>query len=91
MKVIMKKIIKIIVSVCMLFVLLFTLSACGNRDMFDTVYTYDYAIVGFPDGTSKKIEIKQWRDYEDGEQIQIKDKNGNTYLVNSVNCVLVQE
>lgn len=87
----MKKIIKIMLTVCILLILLFTLTACGNKDMWDTVYTYDYAIVGFPDGTSEKIEIKQWRDYENGEQIQITAKDGNVYLVSSFNCILVQE
>ena len=67
-----------------------TLSSCGNYDMFDTNYTFDYAIIAFPDGTSKKVEIKTWTDYE-GEQIQIEDVDGNIYLVNSVNCVLVNE
>ena len=83
----MKKFIAIIAVVC----LLFAMVSCGNRDMFDTVYSYDYAIVSLPDGTSKTIEIKQWRDYEDGEQIQITAKDGTIYLVNSVNCVLVRK
>ena len=87
----MKRNFKIVIVMIMAIVFAFTLTGCGNRDMFDTVYTYDYAIVNFPDGTSEKIEIKQWRDYEDGEQIQITAKNGNVYLINSVNCVLVQE
>jgi hypothetical protein len=32
--------------------------ACGNKDMFDTVYTDAYAIIELPDVTSKKVEIK---------------------------------
>ena len=88
----MKRIIAAIITLVMVLALMvFTLSACGNRDMFDTVYTYDYAIISFPDGTSEKIEIKQWRDYEDGEQVQITAEDGTVYLVNSVNCVLVRE
>ena len=83
----MKKFIAIIIVVCILLAMV----ACGNRDMFDTVYSYDYAIISFPDGTSKTVEIKQWRDYEDGEQIQITAKDGTIYLVNSVNCVLVNK
>ena len=67
-----------------------TLIACGNRDMFDTNYTFDYALISFPDGDVKKIDIKQWKDY-DGEQVQIVTHDGEVYLVNSVNCVLVRE
>lgn len=74
-----------------LFAMMLALTACGNRDMFDTVYTYNYAIVGFLDGRTEKISVKQWRDYEDGEQIQITAKDGTVYLVNSVNCILIRE
>lgn len=66
------------------------LCSCGNMDMFDTNYTYDYAIVSFPDGSVQTIEIDQWTDYE-GEQIQIIAKDGTIYLVNSVNCILINE
>lgn len=82
----MKKIYAIILAA----VMLVSLAACGNYDAFDTVYTYDYAIVSFPDGTTQTIELEQWTDYE-GEQIQITAKDGTVYLVNSVNCVLVKK
>ena len=82
----MKKIIAGLLLVLMFFVF----AGCGNMDMLDTTYTYDYAIISFPDGTVKKIEIKKWCDYE-GEQIQIESKDGKIYLVNSMNCVLVQK
>lgn len=86
----MKSNIKVVIALIIVVAMGFALTGCGNKDMLDTVYTYNYALVKFPDGTSEKIDIKQWRDY-DGEQIQIRGKNGNTYLLNSVNCVLVQE
>lgn len=85
----MKRTIKVAVVLIMVIAMVFALTGC-NKDMWDTVYTYDYALVNFPDGTSERIEIKQWRDY-DGEQIQITAKDGNIYLVNSVNCIMVQE
>lgn len=66
------------------------LAGCGNVDMFDTVWTYDYALTKWPDGTVKKIEIGQWRDYE-GEQIQITAKDGNVYLLSMNSTVLVAE
>lgn len=82
---------KKIIALFMIMLVLVTMVSCGNKDMFDTVYTYDYAIIAFPDGTSKKVEIKQWTDYEDGDQIQIKATDGTIYLVHSSNCVLVKE
>ena len=36
-----------------------TMCGCGNRDMFDTNLTFDTALVHWPDGTVKKIQIKQ--------------------------------
>lgn len=66
------------------------LTACGNKDIFDTNYTYDKAIVEFPGGEVKELEIRQWSDYE-GEQIQIITKDGKIYLINSVNAVLIRE
>ena len=79
----------LILILCMILLIL-SLSSCGNYMLIDTNYQFDYAIIAFPDGTSQKIEIKAWTDYE-GEQIQIEDTDGNIYLVNSVNCVLIRE
>lgn len=66
------------------------LVGCGNLDMFDTNYTYHYALTKWPDGSVKKIEIKQWADYE-GEQIQIISTDGNIYLLSMNNTVLVRD
>ena len=82
---------KKIIAIFMIILVLVTMVSCVNKDMFDTVYTYDYAIIEFPDGTSKKVEIKQWTDYEDGDQLQIKATDGTIYLVHSEDCVLVKE
>lgn len=66
------------------------LAGCGNLDLFDTNFTYDYALVKWPDGSVKKIEVKQWSDYE-GEQIQIIARDGKIYLISMNNAVLVRE
>ncbi len=71
--------------------LMLGLAGCGNIDLLDTNYTYDYALVKWPDGTMKKIEVKQWRDYEDGEQVQIIARDGKIYLISMNNAVLVRE
>lgn len=83
----MKKILVILLTL----VLLVAFVGCTNKDLFDTVLTYDYAIIFLPDGTTKTVEIKQWRDYEDGDQIQITATDGTVYLMHSMNCVLVNE
>ena len=66
------------------------LSGCGNLDMLDTNFTYHYAVTKWPDGTMKKIEVKQWSDYE-GEQIQVITHDGHIYLLSMNNTVLVRE
>lgn len=81
----MKKIIVIflLIAICLAFV------GC-NYQMVDTTYNYDYAIIMRADG-EQRIDIAKWRDYEDGEQIQIVDTNGNIWLVNSFYTILVKE
>lgn len=58
--------------------------------MVDLNYNFDYAIINI-NGEYQKIEIEGWRDYEDGEQIQVTAKDGTVYLTNSFNCTLVKE
>ncbi len=65
-----------------------SLTGC-NRQMIDLDYTFNYAYINIG-GELQKIEIESWKDYE-GEQIQIKDKHGKTYLTSSYNCTLVKE
>jgi hypothetical protein len=79
------------IFVIMALTLVLVLSSCGNKALFDTTYKFNYAIVEFPGGNVEKINIKNWTDYEDGEQIQITASDGNTYLVHAANCVLVAE
>ena len=86
----MKKALTLFLALLLVISTLLTFSACGNMQLFDTTYTFNYAIVKFPDGSVQKIEIQSWLDYE-GEQIQIVAMDGTVYLVNSVNCVLVSE
>jgi hypothetical protein len=80
---------KKILAVLVLVVLMVALTGC-NRDMIDTVYTYDEAVLSMADGTIVRGKVQSWRDYEDGEQIQVKI-DGVTYLVNSVNITLINK
>lgn len=64
---------------------------CGNKTFFDTTYTFDYAIISLPNGEVVEGEIKEWCDYEDGDQLQIKMKDGSTYLVHAEDCVLIAD
>lgn len=86
------KIIRILIIIgilLMYFLCVIPLTGCGNKDMWDTEYTFHKAICNIG-GEYKTIEIRQWKDY-DGEQIQIIGKDGNTYLVSSFNCTLIKD
>ena len=66
------------------------LAGCGNKDMFDTVYTFNRAIIKLPNGEVIEGKIDRWADYEDGEQLQITIA-GTIYLVHSSKCVLIND
>ena len=81
---------KILVTVIMTTLLAATLVGCGNRQIFDTTYSFDRAIISLPNGEVIEGKIDSWTDYEDGDQIQVKI-NGVTYLVHSSDVVLIKE
>lgn len=78
---------KVFAFICAL-ILALSLTACGNRQTFDFTYTFDEAIISMPDGSVVKGSVDSWKDYEDGDQIQVVI-NGVTYLVHSSNIVLI--
>lgn len=51
-------------------------------------YTYNRAIISLPNGEVVDGKIQSWRDYEDGDQIQVT-VDGKTYLVHSSNIALI--
>ena len=65
---------------------IFFLSGC-NRQMIDVTYTYHTAIIYLPDGEIVKGAVQSWKDYADGDQIQVKI-NDTVYLVHSNNIAL---
>ena len=66
------------------------LMCCGNKDMFDTVYTFNRAMIELPNGEVVEGKIDRWTDYTDGDQIQITI-DGTIYLVHSSKCVLIND
>ncbi len=84
----MKKIIAIVLAV-VLVVGLLVLAGC-NKQMVDLTYSYEYAIIGLPNGEVVEGKVSSWTDFEDGDQIQVKI-DGKTYLVHSSNIVLISD
>ena len=65
------------------------LTGCGNKDVWDTVYTFDYAIIKLPNGEIVEGKVDKWTDYEDGDQLQVTI-DGKIYLTSTLNCTLIQ-
>lgn len=82
----MKKILAILMITLLMVI---TLSGC-NKQVFDTTYKFDKAIISLPNGDVIEGKVKSWTDYEDGDQIQVK-VDGVVYLVHSSNVVLIKE
>ena len=82
----MKK--KIIAILCVA-VMTFGLTGCGNKEVFDLQYSFNYAIIQLPNGEIVEGKVDSWKDYE-GEQIQIKI-DGVVYLTSSYNCTLMDK
>lgn len=68
-------------------ILAMTITGC-NKQIIDTTFNYDKAILTLPNGELIEGNIDNWRVYEDGDQIQVKI-NEITYLVHSENIVLI--
>lgn len=63
------------------------MSAC-NRQMIDLTYNYKYAIITLPNGEIVEGEVESWKDFDDGDQLQITI-NGVTYLTHSTDVILM--
>ena len=81
---------KILATLMITLLMLITLAGCGNKQVFDTTYTFNKAIIVLPNGKTIEGKVESWIDYEDGDQIQVKI-NGVTYLVHSSDIVLIKE
>lgn len=66
---------------------IFALTSC-NYQVIDLTYSYDYAIIKLQNGKVIEGKVQKWRDYEDGEQLQVT-VDGVTYPTNSFNCTLI--
>lgn len=81
----MKKIIFVVVILMVAVSLLLT--ACGNHQLVDATWHFNYAIIKLPNGEIVEGECTSWRDYENSDQLQVK-VNGVQYLTHSCNVVL---
>ena len=75
----------------LLVVVLMSLLLVGcNKQLIDTTYSFDRAIISLPNGEIVEGKIQSWKDFDDGDQVQVKI-NEKTYLVHTMNVVLISE
>lgn len=82
----MKKLIALLLVV-ILALSVMLLAGC-NKQLVDLTYSYEYAIIGLPNGETIEGKVSSWTDFEDGDQLQVRI-DGKTYLVHSSNVVLI--
>ena len=75
----------LVCSILLVLVLCFT--GC-NRTFMDTTYKFDEAFIQLPDGDVVHGQVQSWRDFEDGDQLQVKI-DGVAYLTHASNVVLI--
>lgn len=68
---------------------LLMLGGC-NKQIIDVTFSFEQAIIELPNGEIIEGKVESWKDYEDGDQIQVKI-DGKTYLVHSSDIVLISE
>ena len=78
----------IIYALCMIALCIGLVGCAGNYQVFDTTYTFNRVQIKMPDGTVISGEVDSWRDFEDGDQLQVT-VNGKTYLTSGENVVLI--
>ncbi len=62
----------------------------GNRQLMDTQYHFDRAIVRLPDGEVVEGKLNSWLDFADSDVIQVKI-DGKTYLTSYTNVCLIDD
>lgn len=85
----MKKIFVAIVAIVLCCVL-FGCDGTYNKQVFDTTYSFNKAILSLPNGEVVTGKVQSWLDFEDSDQIQVTI-DGVTYLVFSSNIALISE
>lgn len=80
---------KYIAVILVLVILMLTLTACGNMQLIDTNWNFDYAYVNEQSGW-KEFEITSWINYDDGDMVQFTTINGNTVLGHSSVIILAK-
>lgn len=81
---------RVVLLVIFLVIILVSCTGCYNKQLFDTTYHYDRAIVKLPNGEIVEGRVISWTDFEDGDSIQVKI-DGKMYLTHISNVCLIDD
>ena len=90
----MKK--KIIIGVVVVLVIalvgfvIFWETSHGNRQLIDTQYRFNRAIISLPNGEVVDGKVTSWLDYNDSDVVQVTI-DGKTYLTHYTNVCLIHD
>ena len=67
--------------------------ACAGCNFagIDTELTYDTAIIGLPDGSTKTVRVKSWCDYGQSDMVRVTASDGTIYRGHAINIILIKE
>lgn len=85
-----RRILIYILAAVIIFVILVTSVGC-NYQIVDFNYKFTKVHMSFDGEHYQCYNIESWRDYEDGEQIQVDIDGYGTVLASSVNAILIQD
>ena len=82
---------KIILLLLILIGFVLLVSSCGNREAgIDANQTFKSAWINLG-GEWVQVDVKAWRDFQNGDEIQIKTAEGRVYLTHYANVVLIDK
>lgn len=65
------------------------LAGCGNRQIFDTKWTFTKAKITIGNEMIE-VNVKAWKDYDNGDtSIQVVADDGTVYLTDKKNVLLI--
>jgi lipoprotein len=67
------------------------LTACGDKDIFGTTYTFKRATVKLPNGEIVNSDVKEWAREDKTDSVRVTFKDGRTYFSSTVNVVLYND
>ena len=82
---------KIAILVVLAVATMFIVSSCGNRQVgIDTNQSFSRAWIKLGNNMVE-MHIKAWRDFREGDEIQITAEDGTVYLTHYSNVVLMSK